>query len=77
MAAPLNNGNFENLFFMLPGVQKETLSQIVMSIRLQMSKITPENRKWANFNTEGNGQPPLKMEILKIRFFFMLPGVQK
>ena len=59
---------------MLPGVQKETLSQIFMSIRLQMSKITPENQKWAIFNTGTLWQFPLKMEILKIRFFHVTRG---
>ena len=41
-----------------------------MTLPLQISKITPDNRKLVHFNTKGNRQPPLKMDILKIRFFF-------
>ena len=40
----------------------------------QMAEIIPDNRKWLDFNIEGNGEPPLKMKILKICFFHVRKG---
>ena len=40
---------------------------------LRLSRTTENG---LDFNIEGNGQPPLKMKILKICFFFMLERVQ-
>ena len=39
-----------------------------------MAEIIPDNRNWPDFNIEGNGQPPLKMKILKIHFFRVRKG---
>ena len=38
-----------------------------------MPEIIPDNRKWAGFYIEGNGQPPLKMQIFKIGLFHVMP----
>ena len=38
---------------------------------LRLSRTTENG---PNFNIEGNGQPPLKMKILKIRFFHVTKG---
>ena len=55
---------------MLPGVQKETLSQSFMSIQLQMSKITPENQKGKIGQKRGFWalKRGLKVEIRKLGF---------
>ena len=58
-------------FFMLLGVQKETLSQVFMMIRQRLARKT-ENVPISNIGTLW--QTPLKMEILKICFFHVTRG---
>ena len=50
MAAPLKNGNFENpFFFHVTRGPKIGTEPNFHDIALQMSKIAPENQKWAIF----------------------------
>ena len=49
MAAPLKNENFENLFFYVTRGPKRDIEPHFHEHTTRMSKINPENRKWADF----------------------------
>ena len=75
MAAPLKNEHFENPFFSCHKGSKYRLwAKFSWPYDFKWLRLSRTTENGPNFNIEGNGQPPLKMKILKIRFFHVTKG---
>ena len=75
MAAPLKNEHFENPFFSCHKGSKYRLwAKFSWPYNFKLLILSRTTENGPNFNIEGNGQPPLKMKILKICFFHVRKG---